>query len=250
MSDSWTFYFTRSADGPASFYVNLGLASEAPIDGLFQGATVTVRMIHPREDGLSRGDEAKTFWQIEDALNAEVTIGTPAGISAGRITAGGRWELFYFVPSADGWTSRIAAVMTGFPEYQWQTDIREDRAWEAYTSLLPNEEQRESIENRKVCEQLESRGDALNQPREIDHWINFPLAEQRENFAMRAAVMGFLTRGLLEADTENDQCGIQIYRVDLPSFQNIDQVTLPLYRLARECGGEYTGWETQVLKPD
>jgi len=40
---------------------------------------------------------------------------------------------------------------------------------------------------------------------------------------------------------------VRIFRVDRPGLDNIDDVTLPLYRLAAKFGGDYDGWETVVL---
>ena len=31
-------------------------------------------------------------------------------------------------------------------------------------------------------------------------------------------------------------------------LRDIDALTLPLFRAARECNGEYDGWETQVVQ--
>ncbi len=247
MAEDWTSYFSSSADEPVSTFVNLGLAREAPIAGLVYVASVRLRMVNPRPDGLSNGDEAEALWRIEDSLVSKVETSHPPGVFGGRTTSRGYREFFFFVPSPEELRSRIESAMRGFPNYSYEVDVREDRDWQAYFgSLLPNDEERKTIENRKVCEQLELKGDPLTRPREIDHWIYFPLSEQREEFQRRVGEMGFLVRALVEPSDRSEPYGIRIYRIDLPAYNEIDQVTLPLYRLARECGGEYDGWETLV----
>jgi hypothetical protein len=44
-----------------------------------------------------------------------------------------------------------------------------------------------------------------------------------------------------------DQYGVRLYRVDVPARDSIDDITAPLFQLAAELGGEYDGWETQVV---
>ena len=245
MSDNWDSYFCTVDDATASIFVNLGLAQDLPMASLSHLASVRLRMRNPREDGLSSADEAPDLWRLEDALDSEVKSTDPAGIFVGRSTSGGIRSFFFYVPSLEGCASRIQGVVRKFPDYKIEVDVLEEPTWKTYFDfLLPNEEQRQTIGNRKVCERLAHRGDSLDQPREIDHWIYFRETRQREQFQSTCMEMGFQTRGLTDSPDAAERYGIQVYRVDLPSYGAIDDVTLPLFRLARACGGEYDGWET------
>lgn len=249
MNDNWDFYFCQVDGELASIFVDLGLAHDAPISRLSHVGSVRIHMRNPRKDGLSSADEAADLKKLEQALESQVNSSAPAGVLVGRSTSGGNRDLFFYVPSAEAWGARVEAVMKRFPDYRVEADSWEDRAWEAYFGFLfPNEAQRQTIKNRKVCEQLESRGDSLDQPREIDHWIYFRGPIQREQFRVRSEEIGFRTRGITDAPSREAAYGIQVYRVDLPSYNAIDDVTFPLFRLAQEFGGEYDGWETVVLK--
>ena len=108
--------------------------------------------------------------------------------------------------------------------------------------------QRQQIKDHKVCEVLERNGDSLEGARDIDHWIYFENPEARDAFSAQAALMDFQIRCLVDGKTGFGRYGIQLYRLDVPSIAGINSVTIPLYRLAREFGGEYDGWETEVLK--
>src|ERR1700690_996487 len=231
MRDNWDSYFCTVKNATASIFVNLGLEHDAPMASLSHLACIRVRMRNPREDGLSSADEAADLWQLEDALDSEMKSTDPAGVFVGRSTSAGIRNFFFYVPSPDGCATRIHGVMMEFPHYKVEVDVRSERTWETYSDfLLPNEEQRQTIGNRKVCEQLAHRGDSLGQPREIDHWIYFREPHQREQFQARCTEMGFQTRGL--TDSPEGGYGIQVYRVDLPSYGAIDSVTPPLFRLA------------------
>nr|WP_255430485.1 ribonuclease E inhibitor RraB [Pseudoxanthomonas sp. PXM01] len=102
------------------------------------------------------------------------------------------------------------------------------------------------MENRDVCAALEEQGDALRQPREIDHWASFPSATARDEFLQKAA-MGFENRTPDRDDDGEREWGAQVFRHDVPAYGTIDAICLPLYDLAGECGGHYDGWECEVL---
>lgn len=249
MGERWDFYFCTVDDRPASIFVNLDLEREAPLPGLSYVASVRILMKNPRPDGLSSADEAAALKQIEDTLNAEVRRRDPAAVFVGRNTSGGKRDLFFYVPAADWWVALISAAPSSVSGYKIEADVWEDRSWETYFDfLLPNDEQKQTIQNSDVCEQMEQRGDPLDQPREIDHWVYFPQSDQRAQFQLKVAEMAFQTRSVIDEPSRGAPYGLQIYRVDLPSYNAIDGVTLPLFRLARELGGEYDGWETAVLK--
>jgi len=105
----------------------------------------------------------------------------------------------------------------------------------------------QSITNRWVCDSLEEKGDPLSQEREIDHWIYFPNPSSRKLFLDAAIELGYSLRNMTDPEEAGEQYGVRIFRVDRPGLDNIDDVTLPLYRLAAKFGGDYDGWETVVL---
>ena len=249
MSDNWDFYLSELEGQPASFFVDLDLINDAPIAELPFLWTVRITLRDPRPDGLSSSDETPVLNQIEDALGDTLENCEPPGVAAGRATWGGHRDHLFFVPAEDGAEKRLKAVKRAFPDYKFHSGVFEDREWDSYFNFLfPTDEQRQSIENRRVCDLLQDNGDALEMPREIDHWIGFATAEQREQFQERAAELGFYMRELFEPDESNTAFEIQVYRIDVPALDTIDGVTFPLYRLAVECGGQYDGWESEALQ--
>lgn len=160
MGERWDFYFCTVDDRPASIFVNLDLEREAPLPGLSYVASVRILMKNPRPDGLSSADEAAALKQIEDTLNAEVRRRDPAAVFVGRNTSGGKRDLFFYVPAADWWVALISAAPSSVSGYKIEADVWEDRSWETYFDfLLPNDEQKQTIQNSDVCEQMEQRGD-------------------------------------------------------------------------------------------
>jgi len=248
MSKDWDFYACRIDHRPASIFVDLALARAAPVARSPALAYVLLEMNAPRSDGLSSQTEFATLAAIEDALEKELCA-DPHTIYVGRSTAAGRRDFFFYSGDAGDWKDRVGAVMRRFPDYDLDCGTRADPEWRTYFEFLyPSPEDHQRMQNRRVCFKLEKLGDALGEEREIDHWADFPSAAARAAFIERAAALGFRLRGNRDPEKPGDRFGVQLYRRDAPSFEGIDDVTLPLFRLAEELGGDYDGWETMAVK--
>lgn len=101
--------------------------------------------------------------------------------------------------------------------------------------------------SRALCETLEEQGDTRTHVREIDHWAVFPDAEARGDFVERCLEAGFFLRGTSEPTALWEGYGAQVWHRDVPSDEAMEQVTLLLFDLALDSGGDYDGWETQIV---
>ncbi|MGH8082478.1 MAG: DUF695 domain-containing protein [Lysobacter sp.] len=248
MSDHWDFYFCRINDHEASIFLDLGLAREAPLPGLRYAATIQLQMRRPREDGLSSQDEYPTLIEIENHLKA--VLENSGTLYIGRCTYNGLREFHFRLEDAIDWPRRAAQALTTFQDYLHQTLSRDDPEWSVYFDFLhPSPEDNERISNRQVCDRMADQGDPLIEPRDIDHWIYFDAATSRDAFITQVAALGFAVRELLERDEHRDQCGVRLYRSDIPSADRINDITLPLFRAALEHAGDYDGWECEVRRP-
>jgi hypothetical protein len=249
-SQHWEFYLCELDDGPASILVDLGAAAVAPVADLPFAAFVRIPLQMPGPEGLSSAEELEQLSRLEDHLVARLPA-TGATRYVGRMTAAGCRNFLFYTASQASWQQRVAAVMAqlaGF-EYPYEVNWREDREWRAYFELLyPSAADLQRIRNRHVCDVLQEHGDAMTAAREIEHWAYFPDMASRGRFLARLDSLGFTVRELWGAG-ETAGCGVRFSRVDIPSFWAIDEVTLPLYQAASEAGGDYDGWETQVIKP-
>jgi hypothetical protein len=109
-----------------------------------------------------------------------------------------------------------------------------------------SDEQQHSIQNRSVCLSLQQHGDPLTEPRPIDHFVYFTDAGNLAKFAAWAKGLGFEVHELGAPPSNPRKLGLQLVRTDVPSFEGIDAITLPLYREALATGGEYDGWGSPI----
>lgn len=247
MSDNWDFYSCRVDDEPASIYLDLGLADEAPLKERPFMAYVRVHMRQPRPDGLSSQEEFEELLRLEDHLIAALTAADRSTF-VGRNTSGGCRDFYFYTADPNGWSTQVGDAMADFAEYRHESGSRLDREWNSYFGFLyPSPADLERIQNRRVCESLQKNGDALAEPREIDHWAYFPDEAARASFLDYIDTQGFDVRDLIQSESAEMPFGVQFYRVDVPSLDSIDAVTLPLFEAATERGGDYDGWETPVV---
>lgn len=245
MTDNWDFYALRVDNEPASIFVDLGIQPDAPVTSLPHMTYIRLYMNQPQPDGLSSQEEFDTLINIEKALEANL-CGDDVGY-VGRNTYGGCRDFYFYAATAEDWQSKVDGVLLVFGDYKYETAAREDAEWSTYLSfLLPGRTDRQRIENRRVCEALERHGDKLVAERALDHLSYFPSSAAVDAYLVDVQSQGFQARARPVSDEGTLRYGAQVWRVDVPSYSNIDDVTLPLFEATARYGGEYDGWECPV----
>lgn len=248
MTDDWDFYFCIVNEKPASIFVDLGLAVEAPLADYPFMTYVRLPLRAPMPDGLSDEAETAALAEIEDQLEEQLTA-DDAVVYVGRSTSNGTRDFFFYASDDAEWESRVERAMEGFEDYQYEAGSRLDEEWAAYLRFLrPSGMSLQTIENRRLCQALELRGDKLTSPREIDHLVQLPTREATADFRRRAAKLGFNLRREPSTAQGRTEIDVQVFRVDVPSLENIDEITLPLFQIAKELGGQYQGWQCPLVE--
>ena len=82
-----------------------------------------------------------------------------------------------------------------------------DACWSSYQNFLyPVGDDRQGIENRRVCEVLERLGDRLLAEWEIDQWADFGKPDQRDALIEQAVQLGFGLRCLPAVEYKGRYC--------------------------------------------
>jgi hypothetical protein len=104
--------------------------------------------------------------------------------------------------------------------------------------------------NRRVLDELAQQGDVHEQPRKVDHWLEFPTTQARAAARSTLEAIEFATEGEYEADEPEAALphSLVVSRVDTVDTHTINGITIELARLAGEHGGSYDGWECPVTK--
>lgn len=236
MSDNWNFYSLLVDSDPASIFVDLGIGAFAPMPDFPDMAYLRVYMRHPRPDGLSSQEEYEDLVALEKQVSAAVEQDGRT-ILVGRNTSSGNRD-FYFYTRSPSVEDDLRAAMSRWPDYEFDTGTRPDPDWSTYREFLyPSEEDFQRIGNREVVDRLLEHGDRIDAPRRIDHFAYFEARNDRDAFARYLAGRGYNVSNVEQADGRHQ---VAFDRIDRPA--DIDDVTIELFRAARQHHGDYDGW--------
>lgn len=242
MSDNWDFYPLLVDSEPASIYVDLGLAGEAPMENQHHMVYVRVFMRQARPDGLSSNDEFDDLIGIEDSLT-EIFSGSESTTYVGRNTSSGNRDFYFYTADVAAFEESARAAMADHPEYQFEVGGRPDPEWDVYFGFLyPSPDDRQRVLNRRVVEQLAAHGDNHSEARSIDHFAYLPNATAITELRDFLAGQGF---SVDQPKIDGGSVALCFTRVDRPD--KIDDVVVPIAKRIREIGGEYDGWGCEVV---
>jgi uncharacterized protein (TIGR01619 family) len=245
--EDWDFYFTNVDDKLSSIAVDLGLASIAPIQDQKNVCWVSIKMLDPREDGLSSNGESGILGDIEDEL-AEKMKAKHSATHVGRLTSDGNRDIYFYLCDITLVDQTISDVMISHPKYSFDYGTKGDEKWSGYFDFLyPLPQQFQSIQNRRVIDNLEKGGDKLTKERPVDHWIYFITEQDKRQFWDRIKNEGFK----IVTDDHDKSLGenpyrLHISRVDKVDQNSVDEYVIHLWKLAGELNGDYDGWETSI----
>lgn len=243
----WTFYFSNVDNNLSSISTDLNLNSIAPIKDQENVAYVSIKMLNPKENGLSDNDEAEKLWKIEDDIIENLKNKKLNYTFVGRLTSNGLRDLYFYTDN-ENFEKAVVDIMRNYPDYKFAFGLDEDKTWNGYFNFLyPNPTQLQIIQNRRVVEQLEKEGDNLIKEREVFHWIYFNNQRDLEEFEKFAKSNNYKIDLKKKA---NPSLGykyvISISRIDKIGYNDIDEYTLELFEKAKALNGVYDGWETSV----
>lgn len=246
MAENWDSYFCNVNDVLASIFLNLELRKIAPNRKKPNLLWVWVYMKSPRADGLSSRQEFDTLCAIEDRLTNMMADRFDAEF-CGRITTDGRREFYYYAPRSEQLEHAFREALAQFTGYEFDCGSKHDPNWTQYFDVLyPSEESRQRMENRKVLDVLEQKGDTLERPRDVWHWIYFRTDADREQFLFAVTRLEYRLQSKPDRKDKEYPKGICVVRFQSVKSQEIDDAVIELFRLVKAHSGDYDGWETQV----
>jgi hypothetical protein len=244
---SWGHYFTKANGALASVALDRSLRPKAPMAGRPHLLWVKIQLRSPKPNGLSEQVEQQALGDIEDQLRSGLRAAGRA-VEAGRITTAGHRELYLYGTDDSGFRDAVAAVMQKFNAYKFEMGSKADPEWRQYLdALYPTGEDFQRMSNMDALNGLLDAGDTLRPAREVRHWIYFGSRDDRQSFAGKVTALSYKIGP--ETDGPQDRpFGLVIARDQSITPDQIDGAVVELYRLAKQAGAEYGGWEAAVVK--
>lgn len=125
--------------------------------------------------------------------------------------------------------------------------FKNDQNWEIYQSkLFPDQWNYQKIQNQRIIEDLQAKGDVNTKLHIVSHMISFSSdMESAEKFAAKAKTWKYYVDEVAEED------GIVKAVISKKSKTDIESITIvtnEVMNLAKEFGGEYVEWSTRVMR--
>lgn len=243
MSDHWESFPCQMGEDQAFILCDIGIRDE--IESLPQHLLrLRIPFQHPTENGMYEEHEYDALSQFEDQMLEWLKSFDSHHI--GRMTVAGHRHFFIATPEADQeeWMNRLDSLPNE-ADYGIAICTDADSVADAYwNQLYPGADDWQIIKDMRVIDALRNDGDDGSQPRNIDHWAQFPTQAAADAFSTWAKNEGYFVKETRLAEDGS-------YRVYLIHYGTLDLVdisnhTISLMRQAEECGGEYDGWGTAV----
>ena len=244
MPERWEHYRCSMQGQPAAFLVDLGAMDLAPDDRRPVLITVRVALRRPRPDGLNRPEESARLQKLEELLVERMS--RSEGRYVGRVTHGGSREFCFYVADQRGVQRQIQAALDE-GGYRGAMLPMPDRKWEHYRRFLwPEREQMQAIVDRRMVQALRRKGDVLETPRPVTHWVAFDSVDGRDALLL-----------LLDDDWHCEvRCGLEAPHeigLALTKAHAVDQGTVratvqELESYLWALGGVYEAWQTVLRR--
>jgi hypothetical protein len=246
MSDTWQFYPCTVGDHAASIMLDTGI-SDSIKDLPFTLAKVCIHYKTPNENGLPTRDEYDAAIEIEDALTA---FAEEVGDSyVGRVTMNGHRDFYVYTSRADKDWDGFVTNLARQSGYRLAYFTTADHGHQAYwNELYPSADDWRVINDMAVLQNLETHGDDGTASRNFDHWCYF------ENEAAAQPFIAWATSDRFKLNVESSGVGddgqfcVYLQHHGVAELQELSSHTIALRRKAEEFGGDYDGWETEVMK--
>ncbi len=249
MQEYWEAYVKPIDGHKAMVSFNAGVSDYIPDEQHLYLGFVKVKLQNPKEDGQVTQEESDDIGFIEDRLEME-SLRWRSGKYIGRIITQGEVNFIYYLKLDFEWSNTVESAMNEFADYKYEFGSKMDREWEVYKKLLfPTIREWQIISNHHACNSLKEQGDTLKLPRAIEHKAYFKSDDDRQNFITQVQEEGFTNQKEMEVEfNKSIMYGVQFYRLDVPYYYDIDELTMKIIDMADANNGQYDGWESSLVK--
>ncbi len=234
---------TKSAEGKALLiHYDAAFADSAP-DPIYPWLLwVFVKLHHADNDGLWSEPEAHRIYELHEELLTH--LGTLDLLHVGFVVQEGWVEFYFYATQGKRFANKVAEAL-GTTGYMYETGSRRDSKWEHYRfNLLPDPLMQLHLQSEATQSALLEEGDDLNQAREVEHYLLFQTASQRERTLETLMAQGFTCKECFEHDDATFAYGAILIKAHSVTKEAIEPIVAYLHESAQDAHGSYEGWST------
>ena len=188
-------------------------------------------------------DAVEEFLELKEELID--TLSQDAVYIGMRIQDG--WCEFYFYSKESKGVEQKVAAIFGQSGYVYETSITKDNKWKFYyKNLFPTDLEMFLIYSKKIVLQMIGEGDDLSKAREVEHYVSFDTASQKERFLKEVESIGFRFKD----DVDNKELA---HAVAIAKEHALDQDSLEknidaLLKSIKKNHGRYELWSAPLAQ--
>jgi hypothetical protein len=239
-----TFYPADVDGAPAAFVVDL---EQEPRTSHATRITVSVPMLEPEADGLRSEGEMQDLDTLQTKLTDRLARAAGAECVGFYDLRGVATFVFYAKKPV---TVAEATVAIGDTHpYEADVLVDEDPEWRFYIdAMFPDAYALQGIWNRLIVDELESHGDQLHEPRDVDHVATFPSNASAQKAAKQLGAAHFRVDGIGKADEEG-RFELAFHRSETLEEGKPDHFSAEILDIVLPLDGEYDGWGAPAVAP-
>jgi hypothetical protein len=229
----WGVYPSEAGDRLAMYNIDVGAVDAAPVPKLPLRLDVEFTYAGDGASGMPDDTELHEIRTLEDAVDKAMRA--LGGAYVGRVLTENTGRMTGYLPE-----SAQPPGLPVVPGLTARVSLTPDPAWSRVRDeLAPDAWQRNLIEDNQVVHALESHGDRLDAPREVEHMGYFPDQDRAEAAAESLRGEGFAVT--FERDDEGE-FALQAIRRDPVEPPGIHAVTWLVRETIEGLDGAYDGW--------
>ena len=189
-------------------------------------------------------DALETFLETKESLILALEHEGSA-LYVGSREQDGWKELYFYVKSAKN-LEAVVTKMLSQSGCKFESSVVKDAKWDFYhKNLYPTELEFHHIESDKIIALLEEEGDVPEVSREVEHYISFDTATQKERFVQNVLESGFAFKD--DISNEEFEYGVAVVKNHPVTKEAVAVVVQELYELLKKEHGYYEGWSTVLV---
>jgi hypothetical protein len=239
-----TFYPADVDGSPAAFVVDL---EQEPRTSHATRITVSVPMLEAEPDGLRSEGEMQDLDTLQTKLTERLARAAGADCVGFYDLRGVATFVFYAKKPITAAEATVAIADTH--PYEADVLVDEDPEWRFYIdALFPDAYALQGIWNRLIVDELESHGDELHEPRDVDHVATFPSTATAQKAAKQLTAAHFKVDGIGKAD-EDGRFELAFHRSETLEEGKPDLFAAEILDIVLPLDGEYEGWGAPAVGP-
>ncbi|WP_020616031.1 DUF695 domain-containing protein [Paenibacillus daejeonensis] len=242
MAENWGFFERRTDREQMRILVNLAWREQSPPPGHTELLSATVNLMQLMSEHKDRREAVRVLERLESQLE-EAAEASMKAVYIGRINTAKRLEFYYYTPPHQDQHEKQRELRSLFRDSGIVYYSKPDSDWSFYRYLLPDALEEMYIHNAQMVYALIHKGDHIERPRHVYHWLLFKQDEDRS--AMKQAVEGLgytVEDGKVPEERPGYPYSLVVSRWEDVRLETVNERVGELHELVGKVDGRYDGW--------